>query len=125
MLKVPGTLPPRGIPVTGLKTPRPGDRANASYVRKYIRIVEVVRMKVLIGIHAICNLQPMGRRVEPAQLVGASEIAARLAVKRPQVVHDWRRRHDDFPEPVAKLRTALIWYWPDVEAWARMTGRLS
>lgn len=58
-------------------------------------------------------------------LVGTSEIAERLGVRRHQVVHDWRRRYEDFPEPVAKLKSALIWDWPDVERWARATGRLS
>ena len=58
------------------------------------------------------------------QLVGAAEIAERLGVARPQVVHEWRRRHTDFPEPVARLRQALVWAWPDVEQWARRTGRL-
>ena len=57
------------------------------------------------------------------QLVGAAEIADRLGVQRPQVVHSWRARHNDFPAPVAQLRTALVWYWPDVERWARATGR--
>ena len=56
--------------------------------------------------------------------MGAHEIAQRLGVARPQVVHEWRRRHDDFPEPVAKLKTALIWSWPEVERWAKETGRL-
>ena len=59
------------------------------------------------------------------QLVGAAEIAERLGVKRPQVIHDWRKRYPDFPPPVATLKTALIWSWPDVKAWARATGRLS
>ena len=58
------------------------------------------------------------------ELVGAAEIAERLGVKRSQVVHDWRRRYADFPEPVAKLRQALVWAWPDVAKWARRTGRL-
>jgi hypothetical protein len=35
----------------------------------------------------------------------------------------WRRRHADFPQP-AKQEAALIWAWPDVERWARKTGRL-
>lgn len=74
---------------------------------------------------AIPSVEEMGRRVDSEHLVGAAEIAARLGVKRPQVVHDWRRRHEDFPEPVAHLRQALVWYWPDVERWARATGRLS
>lgn len=52
------------------------------------------------------------------QLVGAAEIAERLGVKRPNVVHDWRRRYADFPPPVASLRQALVWAWPDVEKWA-------
>jgi len=67
----------------------------------------------------------MGRQVDANELVGAAEIARRLpSIARPQVVHDWRRRHDDFPEPVAHLDAALIWYWPDVEDWARRSGRL-
>lgn len=65
----------------------------------------------------------MGRKVDADHLVGAAEIAARLGVKRPQVVHDWRRRYEDFPEPVAVLRQAMVWSWPDVERWAKRTGR--
>jgi hypothetical protein len=50
----------------------------------------------------------------------AAEIATRLGVKRPQVVHDWLHGYPDFPEPVA----TMVWYLPDVEKWARATGRL-
>jgi predicted DNA-binding transcriptional regulator AlpA len=66
----------------------------------------------------------VGRKVDVDQLIGAAEIAERLGVRRPNVVHDWRRRYPDFPQPVAKLRQALVWTWPDVERWARRTGRL-
>jgi predicted DNA-binding transcriptional regulator AlpA len=66
----------------------------------------------------------MGRRVDVDQLVGATEIAERLGVKRSTVVHDWRRRHADFPQPTVRLKGVLIWNWPDVEKWARSTGRL-
>lgn len=62
--------------------------------------------------------------VDPAHLVGAWEIAERLGISHAETVHTWRRRHSDFPQPVAKLRRALVWNWPDVEAWARRTGRL-
>lgn len=62
-------------------------------------------------------------------LVGTAEIADRLGVAMPEVVHSWRYRYREtdhpFPEPVAKLRQALVWAWPDVEKWARYTGRLS
>lgn len=58
------------------------------------------------------------------KLVGAKEIASRMGVARPQVVYEWRRRHDDFPEPVITLSIGNVWSWPEVERWARKTGRL-
>lgn len=59
------------------------------------------------------------------QLVGTAEIAARLGLKNPETVHDWRRRHDDFPAPVARLRIGYVWNWPDVLRWAKTTGRVT
>jgi hypothetical protein len=54
-----------------------------------------------------------------------SEIAERLGVSRHQVVNDRHRRHQDFPQPVARLKRGPIWSWRDVhERWARATGRL-
>jgi hypothetical protein len=61
----------------------------------------------------------MGRRVDVDQLVGAEEIAARFGVKRPQVIHTWRARYDDFPAPVVQLKRMMVWNWPDVAKWAR------
>ena len=66
----------------------------------------------------------MRRRVYCDELVGAAEIAERLDLAQVQTVHNWRRRHADFPEPVARLKQAMIWAWPDVEKWATRTGRL-
>jgi Putative ATPase subunit of terminase (gpP-like) len=66
----------------------------------------------------------MGRKVEVDKLVGAAEIAERLGLAHPETVHSWRRRYPEFPKPVAQLRQALIWHWPDVAQWARRTGRL-
>jgi len=66
----------------------------------------------------------MTRKVDVSQLVGAKEIAERLGYKQAVYVHALRRRYEDFPEPIADLSAALIWDWPDVEAWARATGRL-
>lgn len=59
------------------------------------------------------------------QLVGVTEIAQRLELKSAQRVHDWRNRYADFPQPVARLAMGLVWNWPEVERWARATGRLS
>jgi predicted DNA-binding transcriptional regulator AlpA len=67
----------------------------------------------------------VGRKVDVDDLVGAAEIAARLGVKRPQVVHEWRKRHPEFPEPVVTLSNGLIWDWRDVERWAQDTSRLT
>jgi len=58
------------------------------------------------------------------QLVGAAEIAERLGVGKSTVVHDWRRRHPEFPQPVAQLKTALVWDWAEIAKWARDTGRV-
>jgi hypothetical protein len=63
--------------------------------------------------------------VDPADLVDATDIAARLGIAHPNTVHSWRHRYDDFPEPVFRRERVLLWRWPDVEAWARATGRLT
>lgn len=60
--------------------------------------------------------------IEPDDIVGASEIADRLGVSS-SVVHDWQRRYDAFPDPLRRLRMGLLWSWPEVESWARDTGR--
>lgn len=73
---------------------------------------------------ALLSVPPVGRLVDADLLVGSLEIAQRLGVKRHQVVHEWRRRDPGFPPPLATVSRSLIWYWPDVEAWARSTGRL-
>ncbi len=65
----------------------------------------------------------MAPKVDPEDIVGASEIAERLGVSS-SVVHDWQRRYDEFPSPVIRLRMGLLWLWNDVETWARSTGRL-
>lgn len=63
-------------------------------------------------------------QVDPLNLVGVAEIAERLGVGARQTVHSWRVRYPNFPTPVATLEMGLIWSWPDVEKWARATGRL-
>lgn len=62
--------------------------------------------------------------VPPQFLVGAHEIADRLGLSHAQSVHTIRKRHPDFPDPVANLKTAMIWDWREVEKWATKTGRL-
>lgn len=59
------------------------------------------------------------------QLVGATEIASRLGMKQSHIVHEWRKRYDDFPAPVVTLTQGMVWVWSDVERWARATDRLA
>ena len=54
--------------------------------------------------------------------VGAAEIAARLRV-RPQTVHTWRQRRL-LPLPRWTVSGQPAWDWPEIEGWARRTGRL-
>jgi chromosome partitioning protein len=65
----------------------------------------------------------MPKKVDPADLVGAHEIAARMGLSFPNVVHTWRKRYDDFPKPVAVLQAGVIWDWKEIEMWLRFTGR--
>ena len=65
----------------------------------------------------------MGERIDVEDLVGTQEIAARLGVRRPQVIHDWRRRHADFPKPLTRVSGVWVWSWRQVAAWAERTGR--
>jgi hypothetical protein len=55
-------------------------------------------------------------------LVGYIEIAMRAGVQRP-VVTMWRKRHEDFPQPVADLSLGPVFWWPDVERWLSRSGR--
>ncbi len=66
----------------------------------------------------------MAKFVRPEDLVGAHEIAERLGLAFPNLVHTWRRRHKNFPAPIRSLEAGLIWDWREVEQWLRTTGRL-
>lgn len=65
----------------------------------------------------------MGRMVDVDHLATARVIAERLRWKRVQLVHYYWRSDPNFPEPVFALTEKMgglrLWYWPDIEAWAR------
>lgn len=54
-------------------------------------------------------------------LVGSAEIARMLNVSRQRA--DALSRRDDFPAPVAHLKTGRVWESEAVEVWARSHGR--
>lgn len=66
----------------------------------------------------------MGRKLNLDYLVGAAEIAQRLDVKKPHLIHDWRRRYPEFPKPIVELTGILLWDWRDVKCWALTTNRI-
>ena len=65
----------------------------------------------------------VGELYDVDDLVGAGEIADLLGVN-PGVVRDWRTRDLGFPEPIKRLTMGSLWSWPEVERWAKATGRL-
>jgi len=65
----------------------------------------------------------MSRKIDPKDLVGAYEIAERLGLAFPNIVHTWRRRHDDFPEPVTHLQAGMFWDWNEINTWLVKTKR--
>ncbi len=49
-------------------------------------------------------------------LVSVAELAARAG--RPiNTIQSWRRRHPDFPAPVAQLAAGPVWIWPSIAEW--------
>ena len=57
------------------------------------------------------------------RLVGTREIADAANVKRGTVAQ-WRKRHDDFPDPDWVLATGPVWDWNTVRIWLERTERI-
>ena len=56
-------------------------------------------------------------------LVTVSDIADRLLV-RSATVHQWRQRHQDFPQPVQHFENVPVWDWDEIKVWATKTRRI-
>jgi len=56
-----------------------------------------------------------------ADPVGLSDIADRLGVAR-QTAKSWNQR-GLLPPPMWRASGSPLWDWPDIERWARTTGR--
>jgi predicted DNA-binding transcriptional regulator AlpA len=67
----------------------------------------------------------MGRTVDTDDLIDAAGVAAILGLSHRNSVRVYRRRYDNFPEPVVDLGAGrcLLWLRSEVESWARSTGR--
>jgi predicted DNA-binding transcriptional regulator AlpA len=62
-------------------------------------------------------------KVDPSNLINASEVAAVLGLAHREAIATYRRRYPDFPKPVIKKGTCVLWLLRDIEVWAKATGR--
>ena len=60
----------------------------------------------------------MRKKIDLDYLVGAAEIVQCLNIKRPHLIHDWRRRYLEFPKPIVELTGILPWDQQNIERWA-------
>jgi hypothetical protein len=69
----------------------------------------------------------MGHTVDLDDLVDGADIAELIGVASANVVGIYRRRYADFPAPVWVSRggRCQLWLQPEIERWARSTGRVS
>lgn len=61
--------------------------------------------------------------VDTADLLNAREVADVLGLAHREAIATYRRRYPDFPQPVIRKGTCVLWHRPDIEAWAKATGR--
>lgn len=61
----------------------------------------------------------MGERVDPDDLIGASEVQAILRLSHPNSVTTYLNRYPDFPKPVVDLSSSRIRLWrrQDIVRW--------
>lgn len=65
-----------------------------------------------------------GRQVYVEDLVDASTIADRLGLSHRETVSNFVVRYPEFPKALGMWGRTRLWNWPDVEQWAKSTGRL-
>lgn len=63
----------------------------------------------------------MGAKVDPDDLIGASEVQHILRLSHSNSVTTYLKRYDDFPRPVVDLSESRIRLWlrQDIETWSK------
>lgn len=64
-------------------------------------------------------------QIESDDLCNANEVAQIIGLSSGGNVSLYRKRHRDFPLPAVDKAPCVLWLRPEVEAWARATGRLA
>ena len=69
----------------------------------------------------------MSPTVRTEDLTDAHGVAEILGLSHSNSVHTYQRRYSDMPRPVINLGRGRVRLWlrPEMEAWARRTGRIS
>jgi len=62
-------------------------------------------------------------KIEPNDLLDAHEVASIVGLNRGGNVSLYRRRYEDFPEPVIEKGRCTLWRRQDVEHWAATRRR--
>lgn len=93
------------------------DPAEATPGGPRVRDAERDKPKISYGSLKITGLSPPGLSGRSPTTAWASVVTGSPG--------GTRRRHEAFRPPVAEINQAMIWNWPDVEAWAKATGRLT
>ena len=70
------------------------------------------------------RLPSVGKNGEVDDQVDGHEIAERLGVVKPQVVHDWRHQRANLSVQIVTLKTASIRDWHEAERRAKNTNRI-
>jgi predicted DNA-binding transcriptional regulator AlpA len=63
-------------------------------------------------------------KVDPKDLLNATEVATALGLAHREAISTYRRRYRDFPKPVVMKGTCVLWHKTDIERWAKRRGRI-
>ena len=64
-------------------------------------------------------------RIDPNDLLNAKEAAELLGLSHREAISTYRRRYEDFPEPVLKKGTCVLWARKDLDDWMSSRQRTS
>ena len=56
-------------------------------------------------------------KVDPSDLLNAGEVAHELGLSHREAIATYRRRYPDFPKPLIRKGTCVLWLRRDIEFW--------
>ncbi len=60
----------------------------------------------------------LSMKIDPADQVDAGDVADIIGLSTRNAVSVYRKRYDDFPEPVFERNQCVLWLRQDIERWA-------